>query len=259
MKHFLFLLTILLLTQLGFAQSVGSMAPDFTLKNVNDQQFTLSNYKGKVVAVFMLGYGCPSCRGIAPSVQSNLVDKYKSDKDFVFIGIDTWDGTTAQVQSFTTATGTNFNILQKGSQVAQAWQTTYDRMIVIDSKGNIVFKGDGLVSTHLDQAVSAIQTALENVTTAVRDFSDHSFNISLFPNPVAERLNVSFTTQKQALISARIYDTSGKIFVDLREKEVSIGENKMSIATDGLNQGLYLLQMQIGDQAIVRRFMVNNK
>lgn len=257
MRHLILLSIILFLSHLGFAQAVGSMAPDFTLKNVDDQSFTLSDHKGKVVAVFLLGYGCPSCKGIAPSVQSELVDKFKSNENFVFTGIDTWDGTTAQVENFTKATKTTFEILQKGSKVAQSWETTYDRMVIIDSEGNITFKGNGLVSSHLDQAVSAVQTALDNMTTtAVRNLNENSFNISLYPNPVVNELNINFSLENTQALSGKIYNLTGKEVFKLTADSYSAGVNTLSIGTSEFKQGLHILQLQIGKKTVVEKFIV---
>ena len=258
MKHVILLSVILVLSQLGFAQAVGGMAPDFTLKNTNDQPFTLSNYKGKVVAVFMLGYGCPSCKGIAPSVQIKLVDQFQSNENFVFTGIDTWDGTTAQVESFSTSTNTSFEILQKGSQVAQNWQTTYDRIIVIDSEGNMAFKGDGLVSTHLDQAIDAVQKALNaSSATAVTDLDENSFSVSLFPNPAINELHVSLNLKTKGTLSAQVYDLSGKLVFSHKTKAYDAGSNQLFIPTRGFKKGLHVLHLQTAGKTVVKKFMVN--
>ncbi len=49
-------LLFLTLVSFVFAQGIGQPAPDFTLTDLNNQQHTLSNYRGKVVYIFWFGY-----------------------------------------------------------------------------------------------------------------------------------------------------------------------------------------------------------
>ncbi|MDA3929490.1 MAG: hypothetical protein PF541_11065 [Prolixibacteraceae bacterium] len=54
-----------------------------------------------------------------------------------------------------------------GSQVANRLETTFDRILVIDREWKLVFKGQGEVSSHLNQATTSIQTALNGKTTSL--------------------------------------------------------------------------------------------
>lgn len=257
MKHLLIILIILAASHQVSAQAIGSMAPDFTLKNTSDESFTLSDYKGKVIAVFLLGYACPSCRAIAPSVQSKLIDKFKSNSDFVFVAIDTWDGTTAQVEGFNSATGTTFNILQKGSQVAQSWQTTYDRIVIVDSKGNLAFKGEGLVSTHLDQAISTLTAELVNTATSVSELpSESNTSIDIFPNPVTNQATIRFKLIKSTEVTYSIFDFSGRTIHSQTSSFIK-GENSILFDASGLNSGIHFIQLKTGDEVETKKFIVN--
>jgi cytochrome c biogenesis protein CcmG, thiol:disulfide interchange protein DsbE len=59
------------------APAVGSLAPDFTRKNPDGTQVTLSDLKGKPVLLFIFGTWCPYCKQEAPLLQK-MQAKYQA-------------------------------------------------------------------------------------------------------------------------------------------------------------------------------------
>ncbi len=133
----------------------ANQAPDFSLKSLNDETVKLSDYKGKVVVLFFFGNSCPSCKAIAPDIQSKIANSYSSDK-VVVLGIDQWNGTKSSVQGFKNSTGVSFTLLLNGSSVASDYSTTYDRLIVVDKEGNIQFKGTRVANSDLNSAKETV-------------------------------------------------------------------------------------------------------
>ncbi|MDZ4807656.1 MAG: TlpA disulfide reductase family protein [Bacteroidota bacterium] len=64
---------------------IGSPAPDFTMKDVNGKNITLSDYRGKYVLLDFWASWCVPCRKDNPYVKA-AYEKFK-DKDFVIIGV----------------------------------------------------------------------------------------------------------------------------------------------------------------------------
>lgn len=256
MKQILLLMILCITFQGSYAQDIGSKAPDFTLPSTTDDDHTLSMYEGKVVVVFMLGYGCPSCKGIAPSVQTQLVDVYQDNENVVFLGIDVWDGTKAQVQDFSKSTNTTFTILQKGSQVAKDWQTSYDRLVIIDQYGNMAFKGSGLVSSHLERAIVALEEVLETQLTSVENLQTDKVNLEIYPNPAQAYTQLRFNLDEEQFVSGNIYDISGRKLQSIEAGKFNVGINTIEIDVSNLSNGLKFLQLQIGNQFKIQKFNI---
>jgi len=114
-------------------------APDFSLSSLDGKQVKLADYSNKVVVLFFFGNNCPSCKAASPNVESMLVAPFAGRSDYQILGLDQWNGNSSAVQAFKTITGVSFPLLLNASAVASAYKTTYDRLVVIDKSGTIVF------------------------------------------------------------------------------------------------------------------------
>lgn len=134
---------------------------DFTLSESDGTEVTLSDYAGKTIVLFFFGYGCPSCKTVAPQIESGLQVMYGDNEDFVLLGIDTWGGNEASINSFETATGFTAPLLLGGKDISQAYETTYDRLLVVGPEGDFVFKGAKNASSDLDAVKAKVAELLQ--------------------------------------------------------------------------------------------------
>lgn len=137
------------------------MAPAFELKSLAGQTVKLADFKDRVLVLFFFGNACPSCKAAAPSIQSMLQGTFGSNSSFALIGLDQWDGNAASVESFKTSTGVTFPLLLMASSTAKAYSTTYDRFVVVDKSGNIVFSGKQLAGSDLSTVKSKVEMLLK--------------------------------------------------------------------------------------------------
>jgi len=115
-KIVLFLLLLLFGCSVSFGQTAP--APDFTLKDVNDNDFTLSSLKGKVVILNFWAVFCPPCREEIPALIA-LYEEYHP-KGVEIIGISV-DREINQTKEFVKSNKINYPILFASREVLEAY------------------------------------------------------------------------------------------------------------------------------------------
>lgn len=180
-------------------------APSFTLKSLAGDDVSLSQMQGKVVVLFFLGNNCPTCRAAAPNVESMLVTPFANYTDYQVLGLDTWNGNTSAVQSFKTATGVSFPLLLNASDVAAKYQTTYDRIFVIDKSGKIVFSGTRAAASDIAAAKQKVETLVEDIAM--------NHDVDPDPDPVVVGDAPDFTLNSLASGTVKLADHPGKAIV----------------------------------------------
>ena len=163
LKLSIILTSILLLnscTKKEVTPETGEAAPAFSLKDLNGNSVQLSDYKGKVVLLFFLGNSCPSCKAVAPGLESTFVKGYANNSNFAILGLDAWDGDKTAVTAFKSSTSVTFPLLLEASDIASNYKVAYDRLVVVDKNGFVRFKGTQLASNDIGSAKTVVDTYL---------------------------------------------------------------------------------------------------
>ncbi len=135
-------------------------AKDFTLKNLDGGEVTLSSLINKVVVLDFWATWCGPCRASFPAMQV-LLNKYKGDSSVVFLFIDVWENTTPLKMKTAASQLLKENnygftvLLDVNDKVVNDYRVDgIPTKFVIDKKGNIVSMGDELkdLSVNIDAA-----------------------------------------------------------------------------------------------------------
>ncbi len=234
-------------------QNVGDIAPDFTLSTVGGSSFTLSEKSGKVVFLFLFGYGCPHCLANGNNTETGIYNEFKSNENFVALGIDTWNGNQSGVENFISQTGITYPVGMNGSGVQSAYNTTYDRIIVIDQDGIIRYKATAnATSSVVNEAKDVINNLL--TTTAVVNPDADKEKLNVFPIPARETIYIENTSDRLKNATVNIINLNGTIAESL--SPLNSKDNKLLIPVQHLNSGVYILQVVTSEQVQSRKILI---
>ena len=125
-------------------------APSFSMETTAGNKIESSQFQNKNLVIWFFGAGCPPCRSIGPTVESKIYQEFKSNSNFAMIGGDQWNQSDASVDAFAETTGITFPLGKDAASVASSFKTTYDRFVIINADGKIVFKSTNRVSNHIE-------------------------------------------------------------------------------------------------------------
>lgn len=136
-------------------------APAFSIKTWDGDDLKLETYEDKVLVIWFFGSDCPPCKSIGPSVEEKLNKDFRGKGDYAIIGIDQWDRNNATVEGFMKITGIEFPLGAMGSGVAKDFETTYDRLVVVNKAGKIAYKADSRATNNIDDVVELVKGLID--------------------------------------------------------------------------------------------------
>lgn len=115
----------------------GRTAPDFTLKSLDGDSVSLSQFRGKVVFLNFWASWCPPCRAEMPAM--NRLNEVFSDRDFVMLAVNTEQDKGA-VEDFLSRHPHDFTVLlDPRGTVQNLYQVfRFPETFLIDKEGRIV-------------------------------------------------------------------------------------------------------------------------
>lgn len=84
-----------------------------------------------------------------------------------------------------------------------------------------------------------------------------SSNLKVFPNPVINTATIETVLSERAEVLIEVFDLTGKIVFSENFGTQPAGAFNRQIDFDGINTGMYLLNLRVGESTVVRKMTVN--
>ncbi len=128
----------------GKAIPVGNFIDEnVKFQNGSGQIVSLSDLKGKVVFLNFWATWCPPCRAEMPSIDK-LYNQLAAERNIIFLTVDA-DGQYKKAKKFLDKKKYSFPLYTVASDIpAELFAGKLPTTIVIDKKGQIVFKHEGM-------------------------------------------------------------------------------------------------------------------
>lgn len=146
-------------TSVSGVPNVGDVAPDFTLKNLQGEKVSLSDFGGRPVLINFWATWCPPCRFEMPAIQK-MYEQYQGE-DFIVLAVDVQEPISA-VKRYVEQGGYTFPVLldykgevANGSYRIRAFPTSYfvgpDGKIAAAHRGMMT---EQVLQRYVDQVLS---------------------------------------------------------------------------------------------------------
>ena len=159
------LLITLLLFSITFAEE-PEKAPDFTLKNTEGEEVSLSDFSGKIVLIEWFTTWCTKCREAFPEIKPyfNKINKEYAEKNVVVMAINLDKKKPEKIAAFAQKKGMEYMLLldAEGETGKSYSLKTLPLILIIDKDGNIVKKFTGYKQK---KTIKQIQETLESLTS----------------------------------------------------------------------------------------------
>ncbi|MCH8299761.1 MAG: redoxin domain-containing protein [Candidatus Marinimicrobia bacterium] len=235
---------------------VGDLASDFEYTDTKGDSYRLSDFKGNVVFLAFIGHGCPFCRAVAPSTESDIWQVFKSDS-FQALALETWNGSLSQAQSYVISTGITYPLLTRAGNELDNYRITYDNYLVLDHQGIIRY-------SSADNGILGERYRIKELTDTIKQLLTRTglnsgeipvdFNLSQnYPNPFNATTVIKYTLLTGGYVTLIVYDLSGREVDTLVDELQSPTDYVYEWSPQNLPSGIYFYKLQIEDVEITRK------
>jgi len=148
----------------GVGVAPGQTPPEFVLPDLDGNDVSLADYKGKVVVLDLWATWCPPCRQEIPFLVS-LYEEYK-DQGLVVVCVGLDQGGASVIAPFVEQNEVTYPILVGDQSISQSYNVSGIPMtLMIDRDGRVASKDVGFAPTMEGQMRARVEELLSRQAT----------------------------------------------------------------------------------------------
>jgi hypothetical protein len=216
---------------------------------------------GKASVLFFFMDNCGSCPPPAQKIQTmvnNILLTYPNKVTGYAMPYNN-AASCAQVSAWVSSNSLNFYSPYDSGAVQVAHYGGFGMPTVVllgGSDHRTMFKTlafDDTDTTIMRDSILALFTAwpsaIEEITNTYKD-------ISIYPNPVANQVNISIDFIKNSKLRIDVLDFTGKKIATICDVENAMGTIRTQLNTEKYSNGLYLFRINVGGKIVNKKFQI---
>ena len=255
MKKIVLTIPVLLLM---ISLTFGQTAKNFTVNDCNGTSTDLFTQldAGKIVVMTWV-MPCGACIGVASNVNT-VVDDYATSNpgQVLYYLVDDYANTncsTLDSWASTNSVSPTATISSSSVKMSDYGSAGMQKTVILGGVYHkVYYNAVGAVNT------SAMKTAINNAlaTTGINDIKKTDFQLKAFPNPVNEKLSVSYSLNQSENVKLEVVNLLGEKVRELLSGKQTVGQHNLFIGTENLNAGVYFLKVTSNDHSQLVKFIV---
>lgn len=161
-----------------------------------------------------------------------------------------------------------YRMLDQISAENMTWCYKSGVLNIAEKESEIILSGEtpsymvnyGYACTGGFTKLSAVKESTDKVSLK-NETMEEAFQMSLFPNPTTDYLNISFNALDAKNSSFEVFDLTGKRVYNSNKKQISKGNHTESINIEklGLSAGMYIFNLKLDDKTYSQEFIISQK
>ncbi len=125
----------------------------------------------------------------------------------------------------------------------------------INYTGNITVEATVTFNDNSSITSNSVKLAVQR-PLGIGDELLTALDLTLFPNPASEHLNIQYTLDRNAEIAIEVFSMDGVKVADLSNGTQSQGDHELNAPISDLNKGVYFIQIKVNDSFAIRKLVV---
>ena len=117
--------------------------------------------------------------------------------------------------------------------------------------------GVNMSGTNSGDRDKTFSMTLTPAGTGVPSLAQSNFNLNVFPNPVSDKMKISYALEGASIVTLKLFDLNGTVAAELLSDFQYAGrQSKTFSLPDGLPGGVYLLKLTVDGQEAAKKIIV---
>lgn len=143
-------------TTISSSMSLGFKIPDFSFYTIDNKLLSIKDFKNKILVINWWATTCSPCIMEIPGF-NKLVNKYKNNKDIIFIAIA--DDNIADLNKFLKSRPYKYQIALSNEIIKKLMGSSWPRNIIVNCKGEIIYDetgGNSEIYKYIDASIKSL-------------------------------------------------------------------------------------------------------